>query len=426
MSDGVGERVVSIVKTSLAVGGVLLAGLLLWSILSPGDAETASARVPGAEVSADPGKVNYDSLPSGSQSTSNYVTGASWTKNPVTYSIGNCPRSLDCAPAHQATREALEAWDAVCGLRLDEVASDGDINILWASGNHGDGQPFDGPGDILGHSFFPISWLGSLAGDIHLDDSETWVVDLPTQQGQAHLKTVVMHEAGHALGLDHSQDSSALMWAEYQGVRVLAPDDIAGAQSLYGPPGPDEGSVAIPAAVSGVTATATVTVRIRSGPGTSYKVVGRVPTNTLLPVLGRNAPSSWLYIDYLGIKGWVSSSLFLLSGDLNTVPVVDQNGNGAGGVPPSQPTLVPVPPGSPTGVTATAKITARVRSGPGTGYLIVARVTTGETVPVLGRNADNTWIYVDAAGVKGWTSARLFNIRGDLNLLPVMVLQEAG
>lgn len=411
----VDKRAGLMIRAILVAGVVFLVGLLLGGVLLPGDIGTASASVPEVETSAGADRLS-DGMPPGTGTSSNYVTGAQWTKNPVTYSIRNCPRSLDCGLAHQAVREALETWDAACGLRLDEVASSGDIEILWASGSHGDGIPFDGPGGILGHSFFPIPWLGALAGDIHLDDAETWVFDPPTQPRQVHLKTVTMHEAGHALGLDHSKDPSALMWAEYQGVRGLAGDDIAGIQSLYGPPSEDEGSVVAPASGSGVTATSTTTVRIRSGPGTSFRVVGRVPVNTLVPVVGRNEDSSWLFIDNAGTRGWVASHLFTVSGDLNTVPVVDENG--VGSIPPA-----PAPPGVPTDVAASAKITARVRSGPGTGYPMVARVMTGESVPVLGRNANNTWLYVDVAGVQGWTSASLFTITGDLSTIPVMLFR---
>jgi hypothetical protein len=66
-----------------------------------------------------------------------------------------------------------------------------------------------------------------------LDSSESW--DLPGESGGIDMGTVMAHEFGHALGLGHTSDSSALMYAYYVGDhRYLATDDINGIQALYG------------------------------------------------------------------------------------------------------------------------------------------------------------------------------------------------
>lgn len=47
----------------------------------------------------------------------------------------------------------------------------------------------------------------------------------------------MLHEIGHALGLEHSNESGSIMSAWYTGSEVLGETDIQAIQSLYGKPG---------------------------------------------------------------------------------------------------------------------------------------------------------------------------------------------
>src|SRR5262249_31316590 len=68
-----------------------------------------------------------------------------------------------------------------------------------------------------------------IAGDMHLDADEAWKVG-----ASIDLFSVALHEAGHALGLAHSDNPNAVMYPFYKQVIGLNADDIAGIQDLYG------------------------------------------------------------------------------------------------------------------------------------------------------------------------------------------------
>lgn len=160
-----------------------------------------------------------------------------WNHRLITYAIQNSPANLTLAQVENAIFDAFEIWSGQIPLEFVRVRPNQahDIDIRFATGDHGDGFPFDGPGTVLAHAFAPPP-NGDFAGDVHFDDDETFNIILPIPAGTFDLIQVAAHEIGHALGLDHSSINTALMRPFYHNPtkRGLDPDDVSRIQSLYG------------------------------------------------------------------------------------------------------------------------------------------------------------------------------------------------
>jgi Matrixin/Putative peptidoglycan binding domain len=168
------------------------------------------------------------------------ATGGRWPTTALTYALQETGLDLPAATVRQAIHQAFSTWAGWTGLSFREVpmASGPHIIIRFVSGDHGDGNPFDGANGILAHAFFPPvppNTPTPIQGDTHFDEAETWTVTVPPQAGRFDLTTVAIHEFGHALGLNHSPVVGSVMEAFYGGPRrVLHGDDIAGITSIYG------------------------------------------------------------------------------------------------------------------------------------------------------------------------------------------------
>ncbi|XP_027228336.1 stromelysin-3 isoform X1 [Penaeus vannamei] len=158
------------------------------------------------------------------------LQGSRWRVRDLNYRITKYPRGLTKASVDREIAAAFKVWSDVTELSFTPVTSGKvHIEIRFEKGEHGDGDPFDGPGGTLAHAYFPI-----YGGDAHFDDTEAWTID--SYRG-TNMFQVAAHEFGHSLGLSHSDVRSSLMAPFYRGYEPsfeLDQDDLNGIQALYG------------------------------------------------------------------------------------------------------------------------------------------------------------------------------------------------
>jgi hypothetical protein len=153
--------------------------------------------------------------------------------------------------------KAAQSWAQQTNLNFAVVPDSG---APAGSGLYQQGDPTFGDIRIGGFNFgSPTLAYGnqpppvnnySIAGDITFNTGQPFNIG-----STFDLFTVAAHEFGHALGLDHSTVSSAVMYGTYNATKpALTSDDVAGIQSIYSGARADPGANSTFATASNVTA----------------------------------------------------------------------------------------------------------------------------------------------------------------------------
>ena len=158
------------------------------------------------------------------------LQGSKWSKSRLSFKVGKYPvqSTMSRHLIDEELKRAFDLWSDAADVEFDLV-SDAvnfrkmllfedknnfnsatspashlvDIEVRFETGYHGDSEPFDGSGLILGHAYFP-----EFGGSTHFDAEEFWT---SRSHDGVNLYQVAVHEFGHALGLEHSENFDAIM-----------------------------------------------------------------------------------------------------------------------------------------------------------------------------------------------------------------------
>ncbi|HEX4638952.1 MAG TPA: matrixin family metalloprotease [Chthoniobacterales bacterium] len=204
------------------------------------------------------------------------LEGAQWPNGSTVVmqlSMGNAGRTLSDGNTswNAAVAPALDNWNAVVArmqfgkvMNSTAAVSQGDRVNSMAFASTFFGQSFGS--NTLAITGYWMSGSTITEADILFNSSQSWdSYRGPLRSGVYDVQRVALHESGHALGMAHSSQSSAIMYAYINNSYQLTADDISGAQSMYGAatgsptPTPTPIATATPTPTPRPTATPTAT-----------------------------------------------------------------------------------------------------------------------------------------------------------------------
>lgn len=167
-------------------------------------------------------------------------------------------------------------------------------------------------------------------------------------------------------------------------------------------PGPNTGGAAT------ATVVGTTPLNVRSGPGLTAPILQRAAGGATVTLQGRNSAGDWVQIQLAaGQVGWVSAQFLTPTTPITNLPVLN---------PSAAPT-------SSTGVGTGQVVNAgllNVRNGPAITATRIATLPTNQTLNLVGRNQDGSWLQIQLAdGSLGWVNRPYVQTTVDIMSLPV-------
>lgn len=206
----------------------------------------------------------------------------------LTYYVGDAPTNfgMSADEIEAALATAMATWSAVADITFTETTTPGLPDSIDFSF-----KGIDGPGGTLAQAYFPDDVNPRIiAGDVQFDTSELWENGNARGRSAFDLVYVAVHELGHALGLEHSDEADSVLAARAsanQQFTALSAHDVDEVLALYAASKLD---VATPSVNVPATPTATVPTTPESNATPRTSVLPRrthipttIPTGTTTP-----------------------------------------------------------------------------------------------------------------------------------------------
>lgn len=141
--------------------------------------------------------------------------------------------SLSLETLARETAAAFQVWERAAGLSFHLVSDPRDADIVLGA----QGQP-------SGRAFANVSYASEPEQDVRaidqalvcLNPEHRWKVGFDGDEEVYDIRYTLIHEIGHAIGLDHPGPSGQVMAFRYtEAFNGLQPGDLDGIRLLYGP-----------------------------------------------------------------------------------------------------------------------------------------------------------------------------------------------